>query len=61
MLILRILAGLLVALLGLSFTLFIVTGDRRWLRFATRSLILFMGIALIILILFFLERVFVLS
>lgn len=61
MLILRIFAGLLITILALSLTTFIVTGDRRWLRFAGQSLIAALFIIMIILIFFAFERVVLLN
>ena len=57
MLILRIFAGLLIAVLALSLGMFIVTGDRRWLRFAAQALVAVLIILLIILVVFAIERV----
>lgn len=57
MLILRIFAGLLIAVLALSLSMFIVTGNRRWLRFAAQSLVVALIILLIIFAFFAFERV----
>jgi hypothetical protein len=61
MLILRIFGGLLIAALGISLTLFIATGDKRWLRFAALSLKLTLAIFLIILVFFVFERIVVVN
>lgn len=61
MVILRIFAGLLITVLALSLGMFIVTGDRRWLRFAVQSLIAALIILLIIFAFFAFERVVLLN
>ncbi len=56
MLILRIFGALLVITLGVSLVGYVVTKDRRWLRFTTRALVIGIVIALILMVLYALER-----
>jgi hypothetical protein len=56
MLVLRILGTLLVITLGACVVVFVVTKDRRWLRFAGRILVFGIVIMLIFLSLYALER-----
>jgi FtsH-binding integral membrane protein len=56
MLILRIFGALLVITLGVSLVGYVVTKDRRWLRFTARALVIGIVIALILMILYALER-----
>ena len=56
MLVLRIFGALLVITLGASLLGFLLTGDRKWLRFTVRVLLVGMVILLIFIILFVLER-----
>ena len=56
MLVLRIFGALLVITLGLSLVGFVLTKDRRWLRFGFRTLIAGLVILLIFMILYVLER-----
>ena len=59
MLVARILAVLLVVCLGATLTTYIVTKDRRWLRFAGQVLRVGLLIILIIIVLYAVERFFV--
>ena len=56
MLVLRIFGALLLIALGVSLVAYLVTKDRRWLRFTVRALVVGCVIALIFLILYALER-----
>jgi FtsH-binding integral membrane protein len=56
MLILRIFGALLVITLGVSLVGYVVTRDRRWLRFTARALVIGIVIALILMVLYALER-----
>ncbi len=56
MLVLRILGGLLVVIVGASFLVYLVTKDRRWLRFVRQALTLGLVILMIFLALYALER-----
>jgi hypothetical protein len=56
MVILRILGALLVVTLGASFLVFVITRDKRWLRFAWQVFKTGLIISLILVILFFMER-----
>ena len=56
MLVLRILGALLVIAVGASAAVYLVTKDRRWLRFSWQILEFGLIILLIILVLFALER-----
>ena len=56
MLILRIFGALLVITLGVSLVGYVVTKDRRWLRFTARALVVGIVIALILMVLYALER-----
>ena len=56
MLVLRILGALLVIAVGASAAVYLVTKDRRWLRFSWQILKFGLIILLIILTLFLLER-----
>ncbi|MEK6210487.1 MAG: hypothetical protein AABM64_09005 [Pseudomonadota bacterium] len=56
MLVLRIFGALLVITLGVSLVGYVVTRDRRWLRFTARALVIGFVIALISMILYALER-----
>lgn len=56
MLILRILGALLIVVIGASFAVYIVTRDRRWLRFGWQILKFGAVILLIVFALFALER-----
>ena len=56
MLVLRILGALLVIAVGASAAVYLVTKDRRWLRFSWQILKFGLIILLIILALFLLER-----
>ena len=58
MLVLRIFGALLVITLGVSMVGYVVTKDRRWLRFAARGLAIGLVIALIFIVLYTLERLF---
>jgi hypothetical protein len=58
MLVLRIFGALLVITLGVSLVGYVLTRDRRWLRFAARGLIIGFVIALIFIVLYALERLF---
>jgi hypothetical protein len=58
MLIARIVAGLAVIVLGAALLTFLVTKDRRWLRFVAQAFRLFLVILLIIFALYALERFF---
>jgi len=58
MLVLRIFGALLVITLGVSLVGYILTRDRRWLRFAVRGLVIGLVIALIFIVLYTLERLF---
>jgi hypothetical protein len=58
MLIARIVAGLAVIVLGAALFTFLVTKDRRWLRFVAQAFRLFLVILLIIFALYALERFF---
>ena len=59
MLVLRIFGALLLITLGVSFVGFVLTRDRRWLRFSWQILIAGVVISLIFLILYMLERLIV--
>lgn len=56
MLVLRIFGALLVITLGVSIVGYVVTKDRRWLRFTVRAFVAGLVIALIFMILYALER-----
>ncbi len=56
MVILRILGALLVVTLGASILVFATTRDKRWLRFAWQTFKAGLIISLILVILFFMER-----
>ncbi len=56
MLVLRILGALLVIAVGASVAVYLVTRDRRWLRFSWQILKLGLIILLIFVVLFALER-----
>ncbi len=56
MLVLRILGALLVIVIGVSVALYLVTKDRRWLRFSWQIVKLGFIIILIFLVLLVLER-----
>jgi hypothetical protein len=56
MLVLRILGGLLVVIVGASLLVYLVTRDRRWLRLGRQTLVFGLGILLILLVLYALER-----
>jgi hypothetical protein len=58
MLVLRIFGALLVITLGVSLVGYVLTRDRRWLRFAARGLVIGLVIALIFIVLYTLERLF---
>jgi hypothetical protein len=58
MLVLRIFGALLVITLGVSLVGYVLTRDRRWLRFAARGLVIGFVIALIFIVLYALERLF---
>jgi FtsH-binding integral membrane protein len=58
MLVLRIFGALLVITLGVSLVGYVLTRDRRWLRFAIRGLVIGLVIALIFMVLYALERLF---
>jgi len=58
MLVLRIFGALLVITLGVSLVGYVLTRDRRWLRFAARGLVIGLVIALIFIVLYALERLF---
>jgi len=58
MLVLRIFGALLVITLGVSLVGYVLTRDRRWLRFAVRGLVIGLVIALIFMVLYALERLF---
>ena len=58
MFVLRIFGALLVITLGVSLVGYVLTRDRRWLRFAARGLVIGLVIALIFMILYALERLF---
>jgi hypothetical protein len=56
MLVLRLLGALLIVVVGAAAVVYIVTKDRRWLRFARQSLVFGVVILLIFLALYALER-----
>ena len=56
MLVLRIFGALLVITLGVSMVGYIVTKDRRWLRFTVRAFVVGLFIALIFMLLYAFER-----
>jgi hypothetical protein len=56
MLVLRIFGALLVITLGVSMVGYVVTKDRRWLRFTVRAFVVGLVIALIFMVLYVLER-----
>jgi len=56
MLVLRVLGALLVITLGVSLVGYVVTRDRRWLRFTVRTLVIGFVTVLILMILYALER-----
>jgi hypothetical protein len=56
MLVLRLLGALLIVVVGVAAVVYIVTKDRRWLRFARQSLVFGLIILLIFLALYALER-----
>ena len=56
MLVLRIFGALLVITLGVSLVGYVVTKDRRWLRFTVRALVVGVFIVLIFIVLYALER-----
>jgi hypothetical protein len=56
MLVLRKFGALLVITLGVSLVGYVVTRDRRWLRFAARALVIGFVTALIFMVLYALER-----
>jgi len=58
MLVLRIFGALLVITLGVCLVGYVLTRDRRWLRFAVRGLVIGLVIALIFIVLYTLERLF---
>jgi len=58
MLVLRIFGALLVITLGVSLVGYVLTRDRRLLRFAVRGLVIGLVIALIFIVLYALERLF---
>jgi uncharacterized membrane protein len=58
MLVLRIFGALLVITLGVSLVGYVLTRDRRWLRFAARGLVIGLVISLIFVVLYTLERLF---
>lgn len=59
MLVLRIFGALLVITLGVSLVGYILTRDRRWLRFTARALVVGCVTALIFIVLYALERLIV--
>ena len=59
MLVLRILGALLVITLGASLVGYVLTRDRRWLRFTARALLVGFVIALVFMVLYALERLIV--
>lgn len=56
MLVARVFGGLLLITLGMSFVMFLITKDRRWLRFCAQALKLGTVILLILFALYALER-----
>jgi hypothetical protein len=56
MLVLRIFGALLVITLGVSLVGYVVTRDRRWLRFTVRTLVIGFVTVLILMVLYALER-----
>jgi len=56
MLVLRIFGVLLVITLGISLVGYVVSRDRRWLRFSVRTLVVGFVILLIFMVLYALER-----
>jgi hypothetical protein len=56
MLVLRIFGALLVITLGVSMVGYVVTKDRRWLRFTVRAFVVGLFIALIFMVLYAFER-----
>lgn len=56
MLVLRIFGALLVITLGVSMVGYVVTKDRRWLRFTVRAIVVGFVTALIFMALYALER-----
>ncbi|MGH8767126.1 MAG: hypothetical protein ACREVT_02955 [Burkholderiales bacterium] len=56
MLVLRIFGALLVITLGVSLVGYVVTRDRRWLRFTARTLVIGFVTVLILMVLYALER-----
>ena len=56
MLVLRIFGALLVITLGVSVVGYVVTKDRRWLRFTVRAFVVGFFTALIFMVLYALER-----
>ncbi len=56
MLVLRIFGALLVITLGISLVGYVVSRDRRWLRFSVRTLAIGLVILLIFMVLYVFER-----
>jgi len=56
MLVLRIFGALLVITLGVSMVGYVVTKDRRWLRFTVRAFVVGLFIVLIFMVLYAFER-----
>lgn len=56
MLVLRIFGALLVITLGISLVGYVVSRDRRWLRFSVRTLAIGLVILLIFIVLYVFER-----
>ena len=59
MLVLRILGALLIVVVGASLVVYVVTKDRRWLRFARQTVLFGLVILLIFMALYVLERLLV--
>lgn len=59
MLVLRILGALLIVVVGASLVVYVVTRDRRWLRFTRQTVMFGLVILLIFMALYALERLLV--
>jgi len=58
MLVLRILGALLIVVVGVSLVVYVVTRDRRWLRFVRQTVLFGLVILMIFMALYALERFF---
>ncbi len=57
LIVIRLLGFLAIATIGASFIAFVVTRNRRWLKFATQVLRLSVAVGVVLMLLYMLERV----